>query len=65
MEAMLLDPPGYGDECRHEHRGELAGEPVYLAQIRKLGIDTVSVSSRLITSIRAEVNKTNKEESNK
>lgn len=45
--------------------GELAGEPVYLAQIRKLGIDTVSVSSRLIPSIRTEVNKTAKKESKK
>ena len=34
--------------------GEIAGDAVYLKYIQDLGIDTVSVSARLITSIRNE-----------
>jgi phosphoenolpyruvate-protein kinase (PTS system EI component) len=35
--------------------GEIAGDPEYIAQIASLGIDTVSVSSKLITNIRNAV----------
>jgi len=37
--------------------GELAGDPEHIHRISELGIDTVSVSSRLITQIRNEMEK--------
>jgi len=44
--------------------GELAGDPLYLSRIMKLGIDTVSVSSKSIAAIRNQLNKTRKEQGN-
>ena len=37
--------------------GELAGDPIYLSKIMNLGINTVSVNSRLIPGIRNELKK--------
>ncbi|MDD4871645.1 MAG: PEP-utilizing enzyme, partial [Kiritimatiellae bacterium] len=45
--------------------GELAGDPVYLSRILELGIDTVSVSSKLILNVRNEIRKTTRKENKK
>jgi phosphoenolpyruvate-protein phosphotransferase (PTS system enzyme I) len=45
--------------------GELAGDPVYLSRILELGIDTVSVNSRLILKVRSEVQKSERKENKK